>query len=109
MIDLEETLVLFAKTEYQKELKNLNANELHNVVSRAVMAEISDRWSASRQKHRQHRCAYYFSAEFLRSATVLSKSYYLMLFLNFFNFFTKSFASSLYGIASLSSSSDQIL
>ena len=46
----------------------------------------------------------YFSAEFLRSATVLSKSYYLILFLNFFNFFTKDFASSLYGMASLSSS-----
>ena len=53
MIDLEETLVLFAKAEYQKELKNLTANELHNVVSHAVMAEISDRWSASQQKHRQ--------------------------------------------------------
>ena len=46
----------------------------------------------------------YFSAEFLRSATVLSKSYCLILFLNFFNFFTNAFASSLYGMASLSSS-----
>ena len=79
MIDLEETLVLFAKTEYQKELKNLNANELHNVVSRAVMAEISDRWSASRQKHRQQRCAYYFSAEFLVGRAVYNNLFCLNL------------------------------
>ena len=52
MINLEKTLVLFAKTEYQKELKDLTANELHNVVSNAVMAEISDKWSASQKKHR---------------------------------------------------------
>lgn len=79
MINLEETLVLFAKTEYQKELKNLNANELHNVVSRAVMAEISDRWSASRQKHRQQRCAYYFSAEFLVGRAVYNNLFCLNL------------------------------
>ena len=79
MIGLEEALVLFAKTEYQKELKNLNANELHNVVSRAVMAEISDRWSASRQKHRQQRCAYYFSAEFLVGRAVYNNLFCLNL------------------------------
>ena len=65
MINLEKTLVLFAKTEYQKELKDLTANELHNVVSNAVMAEISDNWATSQKKHREQRCAYYFSDEFL--------------------------------------------
>ena len=79
MIDLEETLVLFAKAEYQKELKNLTANELHNVVSHAVMAEISDRWSASQQKHRQQRCAYYFSAEFLVGRAVYNNLFCLNL------------------------------
>lgn len=79
MIGLEEALVLFAKTEYQKELKNLTANELHNVVSHAVMAEISDRWSASQQKHRQQRCAYYFSAEFLVGRAVYNNLFCLNL------------------------------
>ena len=79
MINLEKTLVLFAKTEYQKELKDLTANELHNVVSNAVMAEISDKWSASQKKHREQRCAYYFSAEFLVGRAIYNNLFCLKL------------------------------
>ena len=79
MINLEKTLVLFAKTEYQKELKDLTANELHNVVSNAVMAEISDNWSASQKKHSEQRCAYYFSAEFLVGRAIYNNLFCLKL------------------------------
>lgn len=65
MINLEKSLILFAKQKYQKELKDLSANELHNVVSQAVMAEISDRWATSEVKHNENKRAYYLSAEFL--------------------------------------------
>ena len=65
MINLENNLVLFAKTMYQKEINKLNANELHNVVSNAIMAGISDDWATSQKKHNQQKRAYYLSAEFL--------------------------------------------
>ena len=65
MINLEKSLILFAKQKYQKELKDLSATELHNVVSQAVMAEISDRWATSEVKHNENKRAYYLSAEFL--------------------------------------------
>ena len=64
-MNLENNLVLFAKTMYQKEVKQLTASELHNVVSSAIMAEISDNWATSNTKHNQQKRAYYFSAEFL--------------------------------------------
>lgn len=65
MQGLEQNLILFAKTEYQKELSQLTANELHCVVSKSVMASISKAWSDSVKKHNDVRRAYYFSAEFL--------------------------------------------
>ncbi len=65
MMNFENSLILYAKTKYQKELSALSANELHNVVSSAVMAEISENWAKSQKKHNQNKCAYYLSAEFL--------------------------------------------
>ena len=49
MTELERDILLFAKTEYQKEIKDLSAQELHNVVSNAVMAHISSDWAKSEQ------------------------------------------------------------
>ena len=40
MTELERDILLFAKTEYQKEIKDLSAQELHNVVSNAVITPI---------------------------------------------------------------------
>ena len=79
MIDLEKTLVLQSKLKYQKELKDLSANELHNVVSQAVMAEISDKWSASIKKHNEKRRAYYLSAEFLVGRAIYNNLFCLKL------------------------------
>ena len=79
MVDLEKALIIFAKTEYQKELKDLTANQLHNVVSNAVMAEISDNWANSQKKHKNQRCAYYFSAEFLVGRAIYNNLFCLKL------------------------------
>lgn len=79
MIDLEKTLVLQSKLKYQKELKDLSANELHNVVSQAVMAEISDKWSASIKKHNEKKRAYYLSAEFLVGRAIYNNLFCLKL------------------------------
>ena len=65
MINFENSLILYAKTKYQKEVSELSANELHDVVSSAVMAEISENWAKSQNKSTQTRRAYYLSAEFL--------------------------------------------
>ena len=79
MTNLENSLVLFAKTEYQKEIKDLSANELHNVVSSAVMAEISDRWAESQKKHNENKRAYYLSAEFLVGRAIYNNLFCLNL------------------------------
>lgn len=79
MIDFENSILLFAKTEYQKELKDLTPTELHNAVSHAVMAELSDNWSASEIKHNNNRRAYYLSAEFLVGRAIYNNLFCLNL------------------------------
>lgn len=64
-MDLIGQAKIFSKSEYNKRLDELNSTQLHNAVSKSVMAYISDDWEKSKQKHQANRCAYYFSAEFL--------------------------------------------
>ena len=79
MTELERDILLFAKTEYQKEIKDLSAQELHNVVSNAVMAHISSDWAKSEQKHNNARRAYYLSAEFLVGRAIYNNLFCLKL------------------------------
>lgn len=65
MTDLESKLKLLSSSQYQKELSALSVNELHFVVSKLLMAEISESWKNSRTAHEKSRRAYYFSSEFL--------------------------------------------
>ena len=58
-------LVQIAKSEYCKTLEELSVSELHNVLGKAMMAEISDRWTKAKANHASKRRAYYLSAEFL--------------------------------------------
>lgn len=58
-------LIQIAKSEYCKNLEELSASELHNVLGKAMMAEISDRWTKAKANHASKRRAYYLSAEFL--------------------------------------------
>ena len=60
-----KNLTEIAKSEYCKELTELSPAELHNVVGKAMMAEISDRWTTAKKNHASARRAYYLSAEFL--------------------------------------------
>lgn len=58
-------IIELAKSDYCKELNELSPAELHYVVGKAVMGEISDKWNASKKNHASKRRAYYLSAEFL--------------------------------------------
>lgn len=58
-------LIQIAKSEYCKNLEELSVSELHNVLGKAMMAEISDRWTKAKANHASKRRAYYLSAEFL--------------------------------------------
>ncbi len=58
-------MIEIAKSDYCKELEELSPGELHFVVGKAIMGEISDRWNAAKKKHADGRRAYYLSAEFL--------------------------------------------
>lgn len=54
-----------AKYKYQRELKDLEPYELHEVISASFMEMIADDWMKSREQRILKRTAFYFSAEFL--------------------------------------------
>ncbi len=58
-------IIEIAKSDYCKELNELSPAELHFVLGKAMMGEISDKWNASKKNHASKRRAYYLSAEFL--------------------------------------------
>ena len=63
-ITMEEITTL-SKAAYCKKPKHLTTEQLHQVIGKAMMAEIADNWAKSKKKHAENRRAYYFSAEFL--------------------------------------------
>ncbi len=65
MSSLKNSINFLAKADYLKPIEDLTNYELHNCVSKAVMAGISDKFIKSGQAHNKKRRAYYFSAEFL--------------------------------------------
>ncbi len=65
MSDFKGNIELFAKADYSKDVKDLTNVELHDCVSRAVMAEIAGNYRKSQNENNKKRRAYYFSAEFL--------------------------------------------
>lgn len=69
-MNIIEQAGIFSKSEYGKDIEELNGNELHNAISKSVMAKISDDWNDSKTKHQSSKCAYYFSAEFLMGRAI---------------------------------------
>ncbi len=65
MSQIVNEAIKIAKNQYFKDIKELNSNELHHVISSAVMSYISDDWKKSRDYRIKNRTAFYFSAEFL--------------------------------------------
>ncbi len=65
MSSLKNSINFLAKADYLKPIEDLTNYELHNCVSKAVMAGISDKFIKSQVSHNKKRRAYYFSAEFL--------------------------------------------
>ena len=57
--------ISLAKSKYLKQINELTANELHDVISTSVMNDIADNWMNSKNKRIKERAAFYFSAEFL--------------------------------------------
>ena len=65
MSQIVNEAIKIAKNKYFKDIKELNSNELHNVISTAVMSYIADDWKNSKDYRIKNRTAFYFSAEFL--------------------------------------------
>ena len=65
MNEIVKTAAAAAKYKYQRELKDLEPYELHDVVSASFMEMIADDWMKSREQRVLKRTAFYFSAEFL--------------------------------------------
>lgn len=65
----EKKIVELIKTnllrDYGKTAKTASVNEMHNVVAKISMDEISDNWNKSMKSFQENRHAYYLSAEFL--------------------------------------------
>ena len=65
MSQIVNEAIMLSKSKYLKDIKELNSNELHDVISSAVMSSISENWQKSRSCRIKNRTAFYFSAEFL--------------------------------------------
>lgn len=65
MENIKEKLELLSFGKYNKNVENLNANELYDVVSTCVISAVSSSWQKSYEKHLKSRRACYFSAEYL--------------------------------------------
>lgn len=63
--EIMEDIKFQLKSDYHTTPDKAKPEQLHMAVSKAVMAEIADRWQASAAEHQKGRHAYYFSAEFL--------------------------------------------
>ena len=77
MSKIIENLETIAKSAYCVKPKELNAEQLHLVLGKAVMSEIADRWEKSKKAHAKKRRAYYFSAEFLMGRMIYNNLYCL--------------------------------
>ena len=60
-----EAIQFQLKSDYHTTPDHAKPEQLHMALSKAIMAEIADRWQESAAKHQNQRHAYYFSAEFL--------------------------------------------
>ncbi|MBR5202279.1 MAG: glycogen/starch/alpha-glucan phosphorylase [Clostridia bacterium] len=65
MSQIVKEAIKIAKSQYFKDIRELNSNELHSVISTAVMSYIADNWKKSKDYRIKNRTAFYFSAEFL--------------------------------------------
>ena len=77
MSKIMENLETIAKSAYCKKPKELNKEQLHQVLGKAVMGDIADRWEKSKKTHAKKRRAYYFSAEFLMGRMIYNNLYCL--------------------------------
>ena len=77
MSKIMENLETISKSAYCVKPKELNAEQLHLVLGKAVMSEIADRWEKSKKTHAKNRRAYYFSAEFLMGRMIYNNLYCL--------------------------------
>ncbi len=67
----------YLECDYQVDIRNADALQLHSALSNAVMGAIAGDWQRSRQAHAQNRRAFYFSAEFLIGRMVFNNLYCL--------------------------------
>ena len=77
MSKIMENLETIAKSAYCKKPKELTKEQLHQVLGKAVMGDIADRWEKSKKAHAKKRRAYYFSAEFLMGRMIYNNLYCL--------------------------------
>ena len=67
----------FAKSAFGTKLEHLTVPQLHYIIGKSVMGEITDDWTKSKAKHAVSRRAYYFSAEFLMGRMFYNNLYNL--------------------------------
>ena len=65
MSQIVNEAIKIARNKYFKNIDQLDSNELHTVISDAVMSYIADDWKNSKDYRIKNRTAFYFSAEFL--------------------------------------------
>lgn len=70
MRNLGNTIDVLRKSIYQFKLSDLSIGQLHNVLSKAVIENITKDWRESQKAHNKQKRAYYLSAEFLMGRAI---------------------------------------
>ena len=60
-----ETIKFLLKSEFGKSLENASEQEIYYALSKTIMTEVTENWSATKATYRGKKQAFYLSAEFL--------------------------------------------
>ncbi|MDO5329677.1 MAG: glycogen/starch/alpha-glucan phosphorylase [Coriobacteriia bacterium] len=70
MYSLRDSVDVLRKSIYQFGLGHLKVGQLHNVISKSVIENITKDWRESQKAHNKQKRAYYLSAEFLMGRAI---------------------------------------
>jgi len=75
MSNIVDSLESTAKSTFCKHVEELTPSELHLVLGKTIMGQLTDQWIESKKIHASKRRVYYFSAEYLMGRMIYNNLY----------------------------------